>query len=220
MNTRSQVFVHDRCFAFPNRCGGEVGSEPGTSSSSFGRRCGLGRAQSAIVYAQRRRPVEDDVELDDGDFDEEREGFGLGPFIKQAWSALLSITDRLTDVVYDYVPADVSRSTVSLAVKAGFLLVLIGFARSILGFLLTVGTVVLGLFVASRVLGIEAGSGAARPQGKKKGDRWGSGGSRNQRPPPPRQPRRLPSGVARDSDVVDVWFDTKESQKETKRRSR
>ena len=42
-------------------------------------------------------------------------------------------------------------------------------------FLLTVGTIVLGLFVASRVLGIEAGSGAARPQGKKKGGRWGSG---------------------------------------------
>lgn len=119
--------------------------------------------------------MEDDVELDDGDFDEEREGFGLGPFLRQAWSALLSITDRLTDVVYDYVPADVSRSTVSLAVKAGLLLVLIGFARSILGFLLTVGTVVLGLFVASRVLGIESGSSGARLQGKKKGDRWGSG---------------------------------------------
>lgn len=42
-------------------------------------------------------------------------------------------------------------------------------------FLLTVGTVVLGLFVASRVLGIEAGGSAARPQGKKKGGRWGSG---------------------------------------------
>lgn len=44
-----------------------------------------------------------------------------------------------------------------------------------LQFLLTVGTVVLGLFVASRVLGIEAGSGAIRPKGKKKGERWGSG---------------------------------------------
>ncbi|CAL8470962.1 g10504 [Coccomyxa elongata] len=175
LNTRNQVFLHDHCFAFLNRCGGEVGSEPGTSSSFFGRRCGLGRAQFARAYAQRRRPVEDDVELDDGDFDEDREGFGLGIFVGQAWSALLSITDRLTDVVYDYVPADVSRSTVSLAVKAGLLLVLIGFARSILGFLLTVGTVMLGLFVASRVLGIEADSSAARPQGKKKGGRWGSG---------------------------------------------
>lgn len=36
-------------------------------------------------------------------------------------------------------------------------------------FLLTVGTVVLGLFVASRVLGIEAGGSGGRPQGKKKG---------------------------------------------------
>ena len=53
--------------------GGEVGSEPGTSWSSFGRRCSLGRSQFSKAYAQRRRPVEDDVELDDGDFDDERE---------------------------------------------------------------------------------------------------------------------------------------------------
>lgn len=120
-STRSQVFLHDRCFAFPNRCGEptilvsvvglreicyysvvaalrqredracltvqqyaqalalfpnigrEVGSEPGTSSSFFGRRCGSGRAQFAKACAQRRRPVEDDVKLDDGDFDEDRE---------------------------------------------------------------------------------------------------------------------------------------------------
>ncbi|KAK9901308.1 hypothetical protein WJX75_005640 [Coccomyxa subellipsoidea] len=102
-------------------------------------------------------------------------GFSLGAILGQAWSALLGVTDRLTDLVYDYVPADVSRPTVHLAVNAGLLLVLIGFARSILGFLLTVGTVVLGLFVASRVLGIEAGSGAIRPKGKRKGERWGSG---------------------------------------------
>ena len=47
---------------------------------------------------------------------------------------------------------------------------------------------------------------------------WGAGGSRGQRPPPQRPPRRLPSGVVRDSDVVDVWFDTRESQTERRRR--
>lgn len=52
---------------------------------------------------------------------------------------------------------------------ADFLLVMCG------QFLLTVGTVVLGLFVASRVLGIEAGQGAARPKSKQNKGRWGSG---------------------------------------------
>lgn len=44
-----------------------------------------------------------------------------------------------------------------------------------LQFLLTVGTIVLGLFVASRVLGIEAGEGGSRSRGKKGGGGWGSG---------------------------------------------
>jgi len=42
------------------------------------------------------------------------QGFGLGAVLGQAWSALLGVTDRLTDVVYDYVPENVSRSTVRL----------------------------------------------------------------------------------------------------------
>lgn len=40
------------------------------------------------------------------------QGFSLGGILGQAWSALLGVTDRLTDIVYDYVPDDVSRPTV------------------------------------------------------------------------------------------------------------
>ncbi|EIE20187.1 hypothetical protein COCSUDRAFT_34065 [Coccomyxa subellipsoidea C-169] len=176
MGPKGRALLHDRCSAFPDRPGQNLGSHTDRVFPQFlGRRYEFNSCRSALVYAQRRRPVEDEVELDDGDFASDGEGFSLGGILGQAWSALLGVTDRLTDIVYDYVPDDVSRPTVNLAVKAGLLLVIIGFARSILGFLLTVGTVVLGLFVASRVLGIEAGSGAARPKSKKKGERWGSG---------------------------------------------
>lgn len=42
-------------------------------------------------------------------------------------------------------------------------------------FVLTIGTVVLGLFVASRVLGIETGGkGRSQPRGKR-GSKWDSG---------------------------------------------
>ena len=33
-----------------------------------------------------------------------------------------------------------------------------------------------------------------------------------------RAPRQLPSGVAKDADVLDVWFESKEQQKERRRR--
>ena len=42
-------------------------------------------------------------------------------------------------------------------------------------FVLTIGTVVLGLFVASRVLGIEAGGRGASQPGGKRGGKWDSG---------------------------------------------
>ena len=40
------------------------------------------------------------------------QGFSIGPILRQGWSAAASVTDRLTDTLYDYAPEEVSRSTV------------------------------------------------------------------------------------------------------------
>ena len=40
------------------------------------------------------------------------QGFSIGPILRQGWSAAAGATDRLTDTLYDYVPEEVSRSTV------------------------------------------------------------------------------------------------------------
>jgi hypothetical protein len=59
----------------------------------------------------------------------------------------------ITNVVASSLPASVSRGVVDLGVKAGLALIVIGFARSVLSFALTIGTIVLGLWIASKVLG-------------------------------------------------------------------
>lgn len=40
------------------------------------------------------------------------QGFGVSSVLRQAWGAVGSLTERLADVAYDYVPDSVSRSTV------------------------------------------------------------------------------------------------------------
>lgn len=40
------------------------------------------------------------------------QGFGVTAVLRQAWSAVGSLTERLADVAYDYVPDSVSRPTV------------------------------------------------------------------------------------------------------------
>ena len=49
-----------------------------------------------------------------------------------------------------------------------------GCSLCVLQFVLTVGTVVLGLFIASRVLGIEWGGKPGQPKSGR-GGKWGSG---------------------------------------------
>ncbi|CAK0782540.1 hypothetical protein CVIRNUC_005758 [Coccomyxa viridis] len=138
----------------------------GAASSS---RCTVAHAQG------RRRSGDDDVDLDDEEHYDEDQGFGVTAVLRQAWGAVSNLTERLADVAYDYVPESVSRPTVVLAVRAALILLIIGFARSILGFVFTAGTVVLGLFVASKVLGMDiGGSGQGQRRGGS-GQKWGSG---------------------------------------------
>jgi hypothetical protein len=40
------------------------------------------------------------------------QGFGVSSVLRQAWGAVGSLTERLADVAYDYVPDSVARSTV------------------------------------------------------------------------------------------------------------
>ena len=47
------------------------------------------------------------------------QGFGIGPILRQGWSAAAGATDRLTDTLYDYVPEGVSRATVRAHSGAG-----------------------------------------------------------------------------------------------------
>lgn len=47
-----------------------------------------------------------------------------------------------------------------------------------------------------------------------------AGGSREQKRSAARPVRRLPSGVAKDSDVLDVWFEKREADTERRRKGR
>lgn len=107
--------------------------------------------------------------------------------------------DKLTDLACDVVPDTIERATVEVAVKAGLVLAAVSIARSLLGLALTVGTVVFGIYVATRIWSKD-GSGS-------------SGGASR------RQPKRQRKSSVQDDDALsDVWFEQQPKPKDTKPR--
>lgn len=100
--------------------------------------------QSGTSLAARRAEYDDDEDWDDGP------GLGIVPRIL---GGALGAVGSITDFVARNTPASVSRGVVDISVKAGLALVVLGFARSLLGLVTTIGTIVFGLWLASKVLG-------------------------------------------------------------------
>ncbi|KAK9828843.1 hypothetical protein WJX72_002379 [[Myrmecia] bisecta] len=123
------------------------------------------------LLADALRRQEEYVELDDeGEWDDEADSSAgaLPAVFKQAWSTVLGLTEKLTDIALDFVPDTIPRTVVDTAIKGGLFLILLGFARSILSFGLTIGTIVLGLYIATRVMNADDTSGRGpRSKGKR-----------------------------------------------------
>lgn len=88
--------------------------------------------------------------------DDEESGFSPMKLVGPALGAI----DSLTSAIVKVAPDTVSRSVVDLSVKAGLALVVLGFARSLLSVAFTIGLLVLGLYIASQVLGGDSGNGS------------------------------------------------------------
>ncbi|KAL0047175.1 hypothetical protein WJX82_008677 [Trebouxia sp. C0006] len=103
-----------------------------------------------------RSPRYDDESVE---FDEEnswssqaRRNAGLVPSIAGPFLlAANSLGNKLTDIAFDLAPSNVERGTVEIAVKAALVLLAVSVAKSLLGVALTLGTVVFGIYVATKV---------------------------------------------------------------------
>ncbi|KAL6770159.1 hypothetical protein ACKKBG_A33830 [Auxenochlorella protothecoides x Auxenochlorella symbiontica] len=109
------------------------------------------------AWRERDEPLEDRV-IFDGEEDWEEGGTnvtsGLGALPGAALRLLGTLADRITATAVQLAPQDVSPGVVKTAVNAGLIIVLLGFARSILSFLVTIGTLVLGAYLAIKVFRI------------------------------------------------------------------
>eukprot|EP00887_Chlorella_sp_A99_P002968 scaffold24.g2968.t1 len=132
----------------------------------------------AVAAAARRYSDEDyDYDYDYVDFDEEgdwedngtRIAARGGSLVSQALRAVGIVADKLTDVALQVAPQDVPVGVVRTAVNAGLVLLVLGFAKSILGFFLTIGTVVFGAYVAVRVFGLDVAGLSSRDEGGGRG---------------------------------------------------
>ena len=91
--------------------------------------------------------------------------------LQQAFTASGLVIDRLTEIALNFAPEDVSYSVVRTAVSGGLALIALSFVKGVLSFFLTIGTLLLGAYVAVRIFGIEevpAGIGNMRTAQKKK----------------------------------------------------
>lgn len=102
--------------------------------------------------------------------DPETKGPDLPALAGRAWQVANGIVDKVVDVACDITPANIDRSTVSLAVKAGLVLVAFGFLQSVVGFLFSLGTGLLVVFLASKMLGNNGSD--SKKAGKWESDRW------------------------------------------------
>jgi len=98
------------------------------------------------LAAQRER---DSYAKYDDDFDED----GGGNLVQGVLGSAFGALNGLSDVIADALPQNLPRPVVNVAVKGGLALIVLGFAKSILSFVTTIGTIVLGLYIASKVLG-------------------------------------------------------------------
>jgi len=111
----------------------------GFSSSASNRRASL------RVSAQRDRDGYADYDEDFAD--------GGGSLVTGVFGSVLGALNGITDVIADALPTPLPRPVVGVAVKGGLALIVLGFAKSLLSFVTTIGTIVLGLYIASKVFG-------------------------------------------------------------------
>ncbi|KAL0038912.1 hypothetical protein WJX77_001626 [Trebouxia sp. C0004] len=151
-----------------------------------------------------RSPRYDDESVE---FDEEnswssqaRRNAGLVPSMAGTFLlAANSLGNKLTDIAFDLAPSNVERGTVEIAVKAALILLAVSVAKSLLGVALTLGTVVFGIYVATKVWSKPAADDAAGKPGR-------------MQPGKQRQSRRQD-----DDGLSDVWFESKSKRKNTRK---
>ncbi|KAK9830722.1 hypothetical protein WJX74_004137 [Apatococcus lobatus] len=186
---------------------------PGWLRSTSGARLRHQQAQP-VLQAQRSRQEswrdDDYVELDDEeDWQDEdpKSSTSFQSLISGAVPQVLALSERISEFVFYFFPEGTSRTAVDTIVKAGLVLLALGIARSLLGFVTTVGGVVLAFFIIKSFLG--------KDDGTQQGPASRSSGAR--RRSDKASPRGfLSSGRAEPSrDWSDVWIDRKAtSQKE------
>lgn len=150
-----------------------------------------------------RSPRYDDESVE---FDEEnswssqaRRNAGLVPSIAGPFLlAANSLGNKLTDIAFDLAPSNVERGTVEIAVKAALVLLAVSIAKSLLGVALTLGTVVFGIYVATKIWSKPAADDAGRP---------------NRMPPGKLQQSRRQD----DDGLSEVWFENEPKRKNTKK---
>lgn len=109
-----------------------------------------------LAFAGRRggRVEEDEVEFDDWNSGGQQPGTVSG-IAQQLWSVVNSFADRAVDLAMDFAPSTFSRAAAETVVKAGLALGAIILVRGILGSIVLFGTVILALYVGTRVLGLD-----------------------------------------------------------------
>lgn len=158
-------------------------------------------SHSVQVLARNHRYDDDSVDIDEEDSwsSQARNSAGLVPSI--AGPILLAangLSNRLTDIAFDLAPDTIERGTVEIAVKAALVLVAVSIAKSLLGVALTVGTVVFGIYVATKFWSKQQPEGPARNRAQ-------------------RQPKRQRHSRRQDDDgLSDVWFESKPGRKSSK----
>ncbi|KAL4419811.1 hypothetical protein ABPG75_006909 [Micractinium tetrahymenae] len=150
---------------------------------------------------------------------------GLGPIFSTALRGVNAISGKLTDIALQFAPADASPGVVRVAVNAGLVLVALSFVKSVLSFFLTLGSIILGAYVAVKVFGLDVAGvtssmGGGDPGRGGGGARGGGGGggrprSAGKRKPDPRAPQSEfkglmgPGSERNDDGLLDVWFERK-----------
>lgn len=102
---------------------------------------------------------------------------GLGPILSTALRGVNAVSAKLTDIALQFAPADASPGVVRVAVNAGLVLVALSFVKSVLSFFLTLGSIILGAYVAVKVFGVDV-AGVAGSMGSGDASRVGGRGGR------------------------------------------
>lgn len=212
-----QLHTPARLCLAPNRqqlSAGPLRRSTAAPASSGGWRAG----RQLCVPVQARRSDRQDFDRDYVHFDDEEDWEqsgttiqpGVGPILSTTLRGLSAITDRLTGVALQLAPADASPAVVRVAVSAGLVLLALSFVKSLLSFSLTLGTIILGAYVAVKVFGLDVagvsgGRGRTRTRQQQQGKR---------RPDPRGRQSEfkglLGSGSKEDEDgLLDVWFERK-----------